>query len=93
MTARKHTFCAESLSSSTTVYNRNGGLKSYVLLHQKHHVAFRGGHSQHAEYQQAQRHEHAHSHVAANTWSVTCVLGLASSQRVQDLGPAPACTA
>lgn len=33
----KHTFCAESLSSSTTVYNRNGGLKSYVLLH-KHEV-------------------------------------------------------
>ena len=31
--ARMHTFCAESLSSSTTVYNRNGGLKSYVLLH------------------------------------------------------------
>jgi len=33
--ACRHTFCAESLSSSTTVYNRNGGLKSYVLLHDK----------------------------------------------------------
>ncbi len=35
MDAWSHTFCAESLSSSTTVYNRKGGLKSYVLLHDK----------------------------------------------------------
>ena len=27
------TFCAESLSSSITVYILKGGLKSYVLLH------------------------------------------------------------